>query len=91
MLNRYVFTAHSFHRGIDRTVELYEEITPYSAVSYAVDQLNVQLARLTAKMPETGGAMVNDFAIKGVMATLRELKTKIEGMNRRRFVVKKVK
>ena len=72
-------------------MELYEEITPYSSVSYAVDQLNVQLARLTAKMPETGGAMVNDFAIKGVMATLRELKTKIEGMNRRRFVVKKVK
>ena len=55
-----------------------------------MDQLNAQLARLVAKMPEAGGAMVNDFAIKGVMATLRELKTKIEGMNRRRFVIKKV-
>ncbi|XP_043218848.1 uncharacterized protein LOC122380093 [Amphibalanus amphitrite] len=76
--------------GIDRTVELYEDITPYSAVSYAVDQLNAQLARLVAKIPESSGAMVNDFAIKGVMATLRELKTKIEGMNRRRFVIKKV-
>ena len=72
-------------------MELYEDIMPYSAVSYAVDQLNVQLARLVAKMPEAGGAMVNDFAIKGVMATLRELKTKIEGMNRRRFVIKKVR
>lgn len=71
-------------------MELYDSISPYSAVSYQVDQLNVKLSRLLAKIPETSGAMVNDFAIKGVMATLRELKTKIEGMNRRRFVVKKV-
>ncbi|XP_037092142.1 uncharacterized protein LOC119112175 [Pollicipes pollicipes] len=78
------------NEGIERTAELYGSISPYSAVAYKVDQLNVKLSRLLTKIPETGGSMVNDFAIKGVMATLRELKTQIEGMNRRRFVIKKV-